>query len=93
MCSKTNPICKTAEITVGTDLGYSKLFLPKALNIVSRLAGLLAHFIFAAFPSLPKEIGIGSVACSAKIIGSLQLRVQLRYLTGFPLDTRMSITN
>jgi hypothetical protein len=34
-----------------------------------------------------------TVARSAKIIQSLQLRVQLRNLTGFPLDTRTSITN
>jgi hypothetical protein len=58
------------------------------LNIVSRKAGLLAHSIFVAFPPLPIAIGIGAVARSAKIIQSLQLRVQLRNLTGFPLDTR-----
>lgn len=34
------------------DFGYSKLFLPKALNIVSRKAGLLAYSFFAAFPPL-----------------------------------------
>lgn len=69
-------------------LGYSKPFLPKALNIEARMAGLLAHSIFAAFP--PR--GFGAVARSAKIIQSLQLRVQLRNLTGFPLDTQTGIT-
>jgi len=68
--------------------GYSKLFLPKALNIVSRMAGLLAYSIFAAFPSVSRR----TVARSTKIILSLQLRVQLRLLTGFPLDTQKSIT-
>jgi hypothetical protein len=33
-----------------TDFGYSKLFLPKALNIVARKAGLLACSFSAAFP-------------------------------------------
>ena len=66
-----------------TDFGYSKLFLPKALNIVSRMAGLLAYSIFAAFPFRVA----GTVACGAKNNQSLQLRVQLRILTGFPLDT------
>jgi hypothetical protein len=48
---KTITIRKTAEITVIICFGYSKLFLPKALNIVAQLAGLLAYSIFAAFPS------------------------------------------
>jgi hypothetical protein len=56
------------------------------------MAGLLAYSIFAAFPSLPINIGIGTVASSTKINQSLQLRVQLRPLTGFPLDTYKSIT-
>jgi len=64
------------------NVGYSKPFLPKALNIVARMAGLLAYSIFAAFPSRL----LATVARSAKIIQSLQLRVQLRNLTGFPLD-------
>ena len=70
------------------NFGYSKLFLPKALNIVSRKAGLLAYSIFAAFPSVSRR----TVARSAKNIQSLQLRVQLRNLTGFPLDTINRIT-
>ena len=71
---KTITIRKTAEITCCVMfMGYSKPFLPKALNIVSRMAGLLAHSIFAAFPSRR-----GTVARNAKIIQSLQLRVQLR---------------
>jgi len=53
------------------------------------MAGLLAYSIFAAFPSR----FTGTVASSAKIIQSLQLRVQLRNLTGFPLDTQTGITN
>jgi hypothetical protein len=83
MFFKTITIRKTAEITLYSRCGYSSLFLPKALNIVAQLAGLLAYSIFAAFPSRV----FGAVACSAKILQSLQLRVQLRFLTGFPLDT------
>jgi hypothetical protein len=33
-----------------TVFGYSKLFLPKALNIVVRMAGLLAYSIFCGLP-------------------------------------------
>jgi len=60
--------------------GYSKPFLPKALNIVFQMAGLLAYSIFATFPPFIIE----AVAVYAKILQSLQLRVQLRNLTGFP---------
>jgi len=31
-------------------VGYSKPFLPKALNIVARMAGLLAYSIFCGLP-------------------------------------------
>ena len=37
------------------NVGYSKPFLPKALNIVARMAGLLADSFFAAFPSFTKS--------------------------------------
>ena len=43
-------------------VGYSKPFLPKALNIVARMAGLLAYSIFAAFPS-PGYSGHSGMQC------------------------------
>ncbi len=44
------------------------------------------------FCGLPILNTFRTVACGAKILQSLQLRVQLRILTGFPLDTENSIT-
>jgi len=47
------------------------------------LAGLLAHLLFETFP--PRMVG--AVACGQKVFKGLQLRVQLRYRTGFPFQT------
>jgi hypothetical protein len=68
--------------------GYSKLFLPKALNIVvliGRSSGLL---ISCGLPNRVQSVQWHKVA---KNHLSLQLRVQLRNLTGFPLDTCLKV--
>jgi hypothetical protein len=65
-------------------VGYSKLFLPKALNIVpyNWQVFWLTHFLR---PSHPGYTGTVALWCKKTVL-SLQLRVQLRNLTGFPLD-------